>query len=137
MQKISALLCGVLFSMGLLISGMAQPSKVQGFLDLAGLWDPSLAFVMAGAIIIAMPFFIIAKQRKRSLLNNDMQLPSKTKIDKSLIVGSAVFGVGWALAGICPGPAITTLPFLNLETLLFVVAMLVTIFSLSFMLKTR
>lgn len=137
MQKISAILCGALFSLGLLLSGMAQPAKVQGFLDITGVWDPSLAFVMLGAIIVATPFFIMAKRRAHSVLNNDMQLPRQVKIDKSLIIGSAVFGVGWALAGICPGPAITTLLFLNIETVLFVVAMLVTIFSLSFMLKAR
>lgn len=132
MRILIALLCGVLFGVGLLVSGMAQPSKVQGFLDIAGLWDPSLALVMAGAIVVALPFFMLAKKRNVSILGCTMQLPSSTAIDKRLIIGSIIFGAGWGLAGICPGPAVATALLFNQQTLLFIVAMLVGLFAMRF-----
>ncbi|MGN7101899.1 DUF6691 family protein [Ralstonia holmesii] len=109
MAAITALLAGLLFGMGLMISGMANPAKVQGFLDLAGRWDPSLAFVMIGAIAVGSLAFFIAKRRKRSFLGMSMQLPASTVVTLRLVLGSAAFGIGWGLAGFCPGPALVAL----------------------------
>lgn len=109
MAAITALLAGLLFGLGLMISGMANPAKVQGFLDLAGRWDPSLAFVMVGAIAVGSLAFFIAKRRKRSFLGMSMQLPASTVVTLRLVLGSAAFGIGWGLAGFCPGPALVAL----------------------------
>lgn len=109
MTAITALLAGLLFGIGLMISGMANPAKVQGFLDLAGRWDPSLAFVMIGAIVVGSLAFLIAKRRKRSFLGLPMQLPASTTVTPRLVLGSAAFGIGWGLAGFCPGPALVAL----------------------------
>lgn len=109
MAAITALLAGLLFGLGLMISGMANPAKVQGFLDLAGRWDPSLAFVMIGAIAVGSLAFFIAKRRKRSFLGLSMQLPASTVVTLRLVLGSASFGIGWGLAGFCPGPALVAL----------------------------
>ncbi len=109
MAVITALLAGLLFGIGLMVSGMANPAKVLGFLDLAGSWDPSLAFVMAGAVTIGSVAFLIARRRKRSLLGLPMQLPAGTDVTLRLVLGSAAFGVGWGLAGFCPGPALVAL----------------------------
>lgn len=109
MTAITSLLAGLLFGIGLMLSGMANPAKVQGFLDLADWWDPSLAFVMAGAIAIGSLAFLIAKCRKRSFLGLRMQLPTSTVVTLRLVLGSAAFGVGWGLAGFCPGPALVAL----------------------------
>ncbi len=109
MTAITALLAGLLFGIGLMVSGMANPAKVQGFLDLAGHWDPSLAFVMAGAIAIGSVAFLIARRRKRSWLGLPMQLPASTVVTPRLVLGSVAFGVGWGLAGFCPGPALVAL----------------------------
>jgi uncharacterized membrane protein YedE/YeeE len=109
MAVLTALLAGLLFGLGLMVSGMANPAKVLGFLDLAGRWDPSLTFVMAGAIAIGSLAFFAAKRRKNSLLGLPMQFPTSTSISARLIVGSAAFGVGWGLAGFCPGPALVAL----------------------------
>ncbi|SEJ83968.1 YeeE/YedE family protein [Paraburkholderia diazotrophica] len=106
---IAALPAGLLFGMGLMISGMANPAKVLGFLDLAGRWDPSLAFVMAGAIAVGSLAFFVAKRRKQSILGLPMQLPGSTGITPRLVLGSAAFGIGWGLAGFCPGPALVAL----------------------------
>lgn len=109
MTAIAALFAGLLFGIGLMVSGMANPAKVQGFLDLAGRWDPSLAFVMAGAIAIGSLAFLIAQRRKRSFLGLPVQLPASTTVTLRLVLGSAAFGVGWGLAGFCPGPALVAL----------------------------
>ncbi|QCP52187.1 YeeE/YedE family protein [Trinickia violacea] len=109
MSAITALLAGLFFGFGLMVSGMASPAKVQGFLDLAGRWDPSLAFVMAGAIAIGSLAFLIARRRKRSFLGLPVQLPASATITPRLVLGSAAFGVGWGLAGFCPGPALVAL----------------------------
>ncbi|HWV06107.1 YeeE/YedE family protein [Ralstonia sp.] len=109
MAAITALLAGLLFGLGLMISGMANPAKVQGFLDLAGRWDPSLAFVMIGAIAVGSLAFFFAKRRKRSFLGLSMQLPASTVVTLRLVLGSALFGIGWGLAGFCPGPALVAL----------------------------
>ena len=121
---IISLFCGLIFGLGLLISGMANPQKVLGFLDITGLWDPSLILVMAGAILAALLPFQWAKNQSRSLLGQTMQLPDKTQIDRPLIVGSLLFGIGWGLAGICPGPAIVLLGFKQINAIYFVLAML-------------
>ena len=97
---------GTLFGIGLIVSGMADPSRVIAFLDLAGLWNPSLALVMAGAIAAAMPVFTWMKRRPVALLGESMRLPTARHIDRRLVMGSLLFGVGWGLAGICPGPAL-------------------------------
>lgn len=109
MTTITAWLAGLLFGIGLMVSGMGNPAKVLGFLDLAGNWDPSLAFVMAGAIAIGSIAFLIARRRKRSLLGLPMQLPAGTTVTLRLVLGSAAFGVGWGIAGFCPGPALVAL----------------------------
>ncbi|MFE1573913.1 DUF6691 family protein [Comamonas odontotermitis] len=106
MTTIIAAIVGLLFGLGLLVSGMADPHKVLGFLDLAGAWDPSLALVMGGAIAVGLPGFALARQRQRSLLGEAMQLPASKALDAPLVVGSVLFGIGWGLAGYCPGPAL-------------------------------
>lgn len=115
MQAGFAFLAGLLFGAGLIVSGMANPEKVLGFLDLAGRWDPSLAFVMAGAIGVAVFAFAWAKRRTLSLLGLPIQLPAARAITVRLVAGSAVFGIGWGLAGFCPGPAIVSVGFGSLK----------------------
>jgi uncharacterized protein len=102
---------------------MNQPSKVQGFLDISGQWDPSLAFVMAGAIAVGLVAFSVAKRRNRTFLGDQLRLPPISKIDAPLVAGSFVFGVGWGLSGICPGPGIFNVGFFNLPALVFVISM--------------
>ncbi|MDF6979433.1 YeeE/YedE family protein, partial [Escherichia coli] len=106
MAIVIALVAGLLFGTGLIVSGMANPAKVLGFLDLFGQWDPSLAFVMAGAIAVGVIAFFVAGRRGRSWLGTPIQLPSATGVTARLVLGSAVFGIGWGLAGFCPGPAL-------------------------------
>lgn len=124
MPVFTAGLAGVIFGIGLLLSGMADPAKVQGFLDLAGRWDPSLAMVMVGAIAVGVVGFAIAKRQTHSLLKQPMQLPTATVLDRKLVIGSALFGIGWGLAGVCPGPALVTLAMGIPQAIGFVVAML-------------
>src|SRR5581483_6888114 len=100
---------GIIAGLGLILSGMTNPGKVIGFLDLAGEWDPSLAFVMMGAIATAFPAFRAAKHRPTSVLGRAMELPAKRTVDARLLVGSAIFGIGWGMAGYCPGPALVSL----------------------------
>lgn len=124
MLALSAFAAGLLFGLGLIVSHMADPSKVLGFLDLAGRWDPSLAFVMGGAVAIGAVAFAIARRRSTSLLGAPMSWPSATRLDRPLIVGSALFGIGWGLAGFCPGPALVTASSGEPKAWLFVLAML-------------
>lgn len=119
-----ALLSGLIFGIGLIVSGMANPAKVLGFLDLAGNWDPSLAFVMAGAIGVGLVAFTTAKRRSQAWDSSPMQLPKSTLIDKRLVLGGLAFGAGWGLAGFCPGPAITAVGMGLPKAMVFVVAML-------------
>ena len=123
-SNISSIICGIIFSIGLGISGMTQPQKVIGFLDIFGEWNPSLAFVMGGAVLsyLALQIFI---QRNFSipLLGGSFKIPSRKDLDRSLIIGALLFGSGWGLGGYCPGPAITSLGSGSLNALLFVVAM--------------
>jgi len=125
MQAGFAFLAGLVFGVGLIVSGMANPRKVLGFLDLAGRWDPSLAFVMAGAIGVAVFAFAWAKRRTRSLLGLPIQWPAARTITVRLVAGSAVFGIGWGLAGFCPGPAIVSIGLGSVKGIAFVGAMLV------------
>lgn len=125
MLILNALLAGLIFATGLIVSGMANPAKVLGFLDIAGNWDPSLAFVMAGAIAVGSVGFAIARRLKRSLFNAPMSLPTATHIDRRLLAGSAMFGAGWGLAGFCPGPALLSAGSGEFKAMLFVIAMLV------------
>ena len=124
MTIVSALLSGLLFGIGLIVSGMTDPSKVIGFLDLAGPWDPSLAFVMGGAITIGSLVFPFATQREKSILGTPMRLPTATTIDRRLVVGGLTFGVGWGLAGYCPGPVLASLTHGGAKPWVFVIAML-------------
>ena len=125
MVFIAALLSGLVFGLGLLVSGMANPAKVLGFLDLGGLWDPSLAFVMGGAIAVAAVAFAVARRRSVSLLGTAMHLPSARQIDRRLVGGSLLFGVGWGVAGFCPGPALVGVGMGLAQAWVFVAAMLV------------
>ncbi|ACD19952.1 YeeE/YedE family protein [Paraburkholderia phytofirmans] len=124
MRLLTALVSGLLFGIGLMVSGMANPAKVLGFLDIAGHWDPSLAFVMVGAIGVASIAFLFAKRRKKSLLGSPMVIPPASGVTWRLVLGSAVFGVGWGLAGFCPGPALVALGAGFLKAWGFVAAML-------------
>jgi len=124
MPLFTAFAAGLLFGLGLIVSGMANPAKVLGFLDLAGAWDPSLAFVMGGALMVAAPVFALIRKRPRSLLGQPLQLPASRDIDKRLVGGSLLFGVGWGLAGFCPGPAVVALGTGEMKAALFVLAML-------------
>src|SRR5258706_6719691 len=124
MYAFTALLSGLAFGIGLIVSGMANPAKVLGFLDLAGHWDPSLALVMAGAIAVGAVAFFVAGRRTRSDLDAHMEIPSARNIDRRLLLGSFAFGLGWGLAGFCPGPAIVSLGSGQVKAVVFVAAML-------------
>lgn len=124
MQIVTAFVTGLLFGLGLILSGMTDPTKVTGFLDIAGAWNPSLIFVMGGAILVAMVAFRIAGTRTRALLGGAMHLPNARQIDKRLILGGVIFGIGWGLAGYCPGPALASLATGGSKPLIFVLAML-------------
>ena len=116
---------GLMFGVGLMLSGMTDPGKVIGFLDLFGAWDPSLALVMGGAILVGVFAFTIAKKRTTTFLGGVLRFPTNTDIDKKLVIGSLMFGTGWGLAGFCPGPALVSMADGQPKALLFVLAMLV------------
>lgn len=120
-----ALVAGTLFGFGLSLSGMVDPARVSGFLDLAsGHWDPSLMFVLGGAVSVAVPGVLLSRFIGRPVLAEDFSLPAKTRIDRPLILGSAIFGIGWGLAGFCPGPALSAFALGLLPVILFVCAMI-------------
>jgi uncharacterized protein len=139
MKSVMALLAGLLFGLGLIVSGMTDPSKVLGFLDLAGNWDPSLAFVMGGALLVGSVAFPFATRRTRSILGDAMRLPTATHIDRRLVLGGLTFGVGWGLAGYCPGPALASLVQGVMKPMLFFASMLagMAMFALLERMKTR
>ena len=137
MKNLLTLISGLLFGFGLLLSGMADPAKVQNFLDLFGTWDPSLAFVMGGAIAVTMPGFWLVIRRNKPFFNEVFYLPSRTDLDARLITGAAIFGVGWGLGGFCPGPAITALPLAAEGTLIFVATMLTGMAASKYVLQRR
>ncbi|HZQ60937.1 MAG TPA: DUF6691 family protein [Casimicrobiaceae bacterium] len=124
MIALVALLAGLVFGLGLLLSGMANPAKVLGFLDLFGAWDPSLALVMVGAIAVGLLAFAIAAHRSTTLMGLPMQLPRTAGVDRRLLIGSALFGAGWGLVGFCPGPALVALGAGVPKAVVFVLAML-------------
>lgn len=124
MSIVTAMLAGLVFGLGLILSGMANPAKVLGFLDLAGAWDPSLMFVMGGAIGVAFFGFAAAARRKLTPSGEPINLPPARRIDRPLVIGSLLFGIGWGIAGFCPGPALVGLGMLEPKAMLFVLAML-------------
>lgn len=124
MVNIAALVSGLIFGWGLILAGMANPEKVLAFLDIAGAWDPSLALVMGGAVAVASLAFALARKRRRSYLGLPMNLPVSRVIDKRLVLGSLAFGMGWGMAGICPGPALVLLGSGSGKGIVFVAAML-------------
>lgn len=124
MASFFALLAGAVFGIGLIVSGMADPRKVIGFLDLAGPWDPSLAFVMGGAVAVGVLAFAFMRGRKTSLLGLQLEMPASTELDRPLIAGSLLFGIGWGIAGFCPGPALVALGMGEHKAIVFVAAML-------------
>lgn len=124
-QIAAALLCGTLFGFGLSLSGMLDPARVQGFLDPFGAWDPSLIFVLGGAVAIAMAGMVLVRRMAHPVLADTFQIPTNRTIDRPLLVGSGLFGIGWGLGGFCPGPALSALSFGSSTVLIFVLAMLV------------
>jgi len=124
MKNIYALLAGLIFGLGLIVSGMANPEKVIGFLNIFGRWDPSLAFVMGGAIFVGVFSFKYIVKREKTLLGGSLHLSNEKSINKRLIFGSLIFGLGWGVAGFCPGPALVSLGMGSLKGALFVIAML-------------
>lgn len=121
---VTAALSGGLFALGLAVAGMTQPDKVIGFLDVFGAWDPDLAFVMAGAIAVNAPTYFLIRRRSAPFLLPKWSLPSRRDVDKRLVAGGALFGVGWGLGGYCPGPALTSLPSASGAVITFTLAML-------------
>ena len=125
MNKIVSLLCGIIFGIGLVISEMINPEKVLGFLNIFRDWDPSLAFVMIGALIVSTPIFHFFKNKNKPLFSSIFSIPINKEIDKKLIIGAFFFGSGWGLIGLCPGPAITSIALLNTSSVIFVVFMFI------------
>ena len=123
-HRISEFFVGLLFGLGLILSGMTDPSKVIGFLDIFGLWDPSLALVMGGAIAVGFFAFALAKKRDVNFLGGALHLPTSSQIDKPLVIGAVLFGAGWGVAGFCPGPALVSLASGQIKAAAFVVFML-------------
>ena len=125
MSKLVSLFCGIIFGIGLVISQMINPVKVLGFLNLFGEWDPSLAFVMVGALIVSSPLFHLFKNKEKPIFSSSFSISNKKEIDQKLIFGSILFGAGWGLVGLCPGPAITSIALLNVSSAIFVVSMFI------------
>lgn len=124
MRAFIALISGTIFGFGLTIASMTNPAKVIGFLNIFGAWDPSLAFVMLGAILVSAPVIYIQKNKLKPLFADSFSLPALKEIDKNLVVGSLLFGVGWGLIGLCPGPAVASLVLLNSSSIIFIISML-------------
>lgn len=125
MNILSAFIVGLIFGFGLILSGMTDPSKVLGFLDVTGVWDPSLGLVMGGAILVSSVAFFLASRRTRAVFGEQMRLPTATQIDRRLVLGGLAFGAGWGLAGYCPGPAVASLFTGMVEPVIFLAAMLI------------
>ena len=120
MNIVVSLFCGIIFGIGLVISEMINPAKVLCFLNIFDEWDPSLAFVMIGALVISTPFFHLFKKKDKPIFATNFLISNATEIDKKLIIGSILFGAGWGLVGLCPGPAISSLALLNISSIAFV-----------------
>ena len=131
MNKLVALFCGTIFGIGLVISQMINPAKVLGFLNVFGEWDPSLALVMVGALIISSPLFHLFKNKEKPIFSTSFSISENKEIDKRLIFGSILFGAGWGLAGLCPGPAISSIALLNISSGTFVFSMFIGFFIAS------
>ena len=125
MTRIISLVSGIIFGIGLVISEMINPEKVLGFLDLFGNWDPSLAFVMIGALLVSSPLFHLIKKKEKPICGVSFNIPNNKEINKKLVLGSAIFGAGWGLGGLCPGPAISSIALINFYSISFVIAMFV------------
>ena len=125
MNKLVALFCGTIFGIGLVISQMINPAKVLGFLNVFGEWDPSLALVMVGALIISSPLFHLFKNKEKPIFSTSFSISENKEIDKRLIFGSILFGAGWGLAGLCPGPAVSSIALLNISSVIFVFSMFI------------
>lgn len=125
MNKLISLISGIIFGIGLIVSQMINPEKVLGFLDLFGNWDPSLAFVMIGALIVSSPLFHLIKNKDKPLFAEKFDYSNNKEINNKLILGSALFGAGWGLGGLCPGPAISSIALLNINSIIFIAAMFV------------
>jgi len=119
----TALVSGLIFGLGLSLSGMIDPVRVQGFLDVFGAWDPSLAFVLGGAVVVAFLGVAVSRRLSKPAFDREFHLPGTQTIDRRLVVGSALFGIGWGIAGFCPGPAISALALGKVEVVVFVLAM--------------
>lgn len=125
MNKLISLTSGIIFGIGLVVSQMINPEKVLGFLDLFGNWDPSLAFVMMGALIVSSPLFHLIKNKDKPLFAEEFNYSNNKEINNKLVIGSALFGAGWGLGGLCPGPAISSIALLNINSIIFVAAMFI------------
>ena len=125
MNRVVSLISGIIFGVGLTVSQMIDPAKVLGFLNIFGDWDPSLAFVMIGALIFSSPFFHLFKNNKKPVFADNFSYSNNKELNKKLIIGSSLFGAGWGLAGLCPGPAIASLALLNTSSVIFVITMFV------------
>ena len=125
MNKLVALFCGTIFGIGLVISQMINPAKVLGFLNVFEEWDPSLAFVMIGALVISSPLFHLFKNKEKPIFSTSFSISENKEIDKRLIFGSILFGAGWGLVGLCPGPAVSSIALLNISSVTFVFSMFV------------
>jgi len=125
MSRVVSLISGIIFGVGLTVSQMIDPAKVLDFLNIFGAWDPSLAFVMIGALIVSSPFFHLFKNNDKPVFADSFSYSNNKELNKKLIIGSSLFGAGWGLAGLCPGPAIASLALLNPSSLIFVIAMFV------------
>lgn len=125
MNKLISLTSGIIFGIGLVVSQMINPEKVLGFLDLFGNWDPSLAFVMMGALIVSSPLFHLIKNKDKPLFAEKFNYSNNKEINNKLVIGSALFGAGWGLGGLCPGPAISSIALLNINSIIFVAAMFI------------
>ncbi len=138
---LAALVSGLIFGFGLAVSGMTQPTRVLGFLDVLGIasgtWDPTLAFVMIGALVVAAPGYLLARRRERPLFADIAAWPNKSDIDRPLVVGAVLFGLGWGLVGLCPGPAIANLGTLSSRVIAFVIAMGVGMLALDVWRRSR
>lgn len=125
MNKLISLISGTIFGIGLVVSQMINPEKVLGFLNLFGNWDPSLAFVMMGALIVSSPLFHLIKNKDKPLFAEKFNYSNNKEINNKLVIGSALFGAGWGLGGLCPGPAISSIALLNINSIIFVAAMFI------------